>query len=198
MITLTRAETPTQSPLGELKRAGVRSRLAASTGRRSPLSCRYSRAGEFSVKITSAGDLDPSATISAVEDVLVVVADRDLDPGRLFEGGYDRLGRLDVLAVVERDGHVPTSARRRPARTGGNTNRHHGDGREPRQATHQPVQYASAAKSASSKIVIPSRASDSLTLQGGTACNRLNWVNGSRPRSLQARIRSAMAGLVPP
>jgi hypothetical protein len=63
MSTLTRAETPTQSPAGELYLAGVRARVDAPTLASRPLLCRYSRAGEFSVQITSAGELDPSVTI---------------------------------------------------------------------------------------------------------------------------------------
>ena len=63
MSTLTRAETPTQSPSGELYLAGVRARVGASTLASRPLPCRYSRAGEFSVQMTSAGEADPSVTI---------------------------------------------------------------------------------------------------------------------------------------
>ena len=63
MSTLTRADTPTQSPCGELYLLGVRASVDGSTGARRPLDCRYSSAGEFSVKMTSAGECDPSTTI---------------------------------------------------------------------------------------------------------------------------------------
>ena len=49
MITLTRAETPTQSPAGELYFAGTRARVLESTGASKPFPWRNSSAGEFSV-----------------------------------------------------------------------------------------------------------------------------------------------------
>ena len=49
MSTLTRADTPTQSPSGELYWLGVWARVEASTLASSPLSARYCRAGVFSV-----------------------------------------------------------------------------------------------------------------------------------------------------
>ena len=61
--TLTRADTPTQSPAGELYLVGVSESVDGVTDARSPLPCRYSSAGEFSVKITSAGEWLPSTTI---------------------------------------------------------------------------------------------------------------------------------------
>ena len=56
---------PTQSPCGELYWLGVLARVAGSTEASSPLLCRYSRAGEFSVKIRSAREREPSLTISS-------------------------------------------------------------------------------------------------------------------------------------
>jgi hypothetical protein len=49
MITLTRADTPAQSPCGELYLAGVAVSVLLSTGDSRPLPCRNSSAGEFSV-----------------------------------------------------------------------------------------------------------------------------------------------------
>ena len=49
MSTLTRAETATQSPAGELYLAGMRARVLAWTGASRAFSCRNSSAGEFSV-----------------------------------------------------------------------------------------------------------------------------------------------------
>ncbi len=46
-----------------------------------------------------------------VEHVLVVVSDRDVNPGGLLEGGDECLGRLHVLAVVERDRHMAGTRR---------------------------------------------------------------------------------------
>ena len=63
MSTLTRAETPTQSPSVELNRAGTAARVGFATGASLSRDCRYSSAGESSVKITSAGECEPSATI---------------------------------------------------------------------------------------------------------------------------------------
>ena len=48
-ITLTRAETPTHLPSGELYRAGVWARVDGATGARSPLAASSSSGGEFSV-----------------------------------------------------------------------------------------------------------------------------------------------------
>ncbi len=49
MMTPARAETPTQSPCGELYLAGTLASVLGSTGLSWPLPCRYSSAGEFSV-----------------------------------------------------------------------------------------------------------------------------------------------------
>ena len=63
MITLTRPDIAAQSPSGESYLAGVFASVALFTLASSPLPCRNSRTCEFSVKITSAGDLVPSAAI---------------------------------------------------------------------------------------------------------------------------------------
>jgi len=63
MRTLTRAETPTQSPTGELNLLGVFASVDGSTCARRPLPCRNSSAGEFSVKKTSAAECEPSVAI---------------------------------------------------------------------------------------------------------------------------------------
>ena len=62
IITLTRADTPTHWPSGELNRAGTRARVEGSIGARRDLSARNSSGGEFSVNSTSAGECEPSAT----------------------------------------------------------------------------------------------------------------------------------------
>ena len=49
MSTLTRADTPTQSPWGELYWLGVWASVDGSTLASRPLDWRYSSAGEFSV-----------------------------------------------------------------------------------------------------------------------------------------------------
>ena len=49
MSTLTRADTPTQSPCGELYLAGVAARVLLRTVDSKPLPCRNSSGGEFSV-----------------------------------------------------------------------------------------------------------------------------------------------------
>ena len=69
------------------------------------------------MRMTSAGDREPSATISVVEGVFVVITYRDADPGCLFKTRDERIGRLFVLAVVQRDRHV--NARARTTSTGG-------------------------------------------------------------------------------
>ena len=61
-MTLTRAEMPTQRPLGELYFDGVCASVEAETGTRRRLEARYCSGGEFSVKNTSAGEWVPSAT----------------------------------------------------------------------------------------------------------------------------------------
>ncbi len=48
-MTLTRAETPTHFPSGELKRDGVLARVEGFTSASNPLEARYWRGGEFSV-----------------------------------------------------------------------------------------------------------------------------------------------------
>src|SRR6185437_11499977 len=57
------AEMPTQSPWGELYLAGERLSVEASTLASSPLSCRLSSGGEFSVRNKSAGEFVPSVAI---------------------------------------------------------------------------------------------------------------------------------------
>ena len=62
---LTRAETPSQSFVGELYFADVSARVESSTFASSPRSPSASSGGEFSVTKTSAGDFEPSWMICA-------------------------------------------------------------------------------------------------------------------------------------
>ena len=62
------------------------------------------RAGEFSVKNTSAGEDGPLLLDLLGQGVLVAVALFDVDAGLAFEGGDQGLGGLLMLAVVEGEG----------------------------------------------------------------------------------------------
>ena len=103
MSTLTRAETPTHSPWGESNLAGVRASVVRSTvaSRASRLQILERRGvlREHHVRRRAR----PFRDDLGIEHVLVVVADHDVDPGGLLEGGDERFCRLHVLAVVERD-----------------------------------------------------------------------------------------------
>ena len=126
-MTLTRAETPDPLAVGR-----VVLRLACGQGRGLDRAKQIlgsqdtARGGEFSVKNTSAGECDPSATIWCGQDVLVVGADVDRDARLLLEGRHQCLGGLHVLPAVERDGVGARAGT--GAATGGQARRHPGRG----------------------------------------------------------------------
>ena len=119
MSTLTRAETPTQSPCGELYLAGVLASVAGSTLASSPLACRLSSGGEFSVKNTSAGECEPSVTIWSASVSSSSLRMLTVMPVAFSNAATRCLGGLLVLAVVQGDRLGGRAAgmphRRRPA-----------------------------------------------------------------------------------
>ena len=113
MSTLTRAETPTQSPCRRVVLgSGSWPASTASTGASRPLLLQVLERRRV-LGVEDVGHRMRLLGDDLVgEGVLVVVADVDLDPGLLLERGDERLGRLLVLAAVERDG-LAGGARRR-------------------------------------------------------------------------------------
>ena len=100
-ITLTRAETPTHLPPGELKRAGVCARVDGATGASRPLDSSSSSGGEFSVEEHVGRRVRPLGQDLLDEHVLVIEAGVHGDPGLLLERRDQRIGGLHVLAAVE-------------------------------------------------------------------------------------------------
>ena len=103
MSTLTRAETPTQSPVGELYWLGVLARVDGSTLASRPLVWQVLN-GRRVLGVDHVGRrAAPFGDDLVGQGVLVVAADVDGDPGGLLEPGHQRVGGLHVLAAVEGD-----------------------------------------------------------------------------------------------
>ena len=103
-MTLTRAEMPTHFPSGELYRAGVCARVDGVDRGEEPLGGQLLERRRVLGEEHVGRRVLPLGLDLVDEDVLVVVAGVDRDPGLLLERRDQRLGGLDVLAAVEGDG----------------------------------------------------------------------------------------------
>ena len=111
MSTLTRADTPTQSPCGELYWLGVSASVdGVDLGQQALVLQVLERRRVLGVDDVGRR-VRPLGHDLVGQGVLVVVADVDGDPGGLLEAGDQGVGGLLVLAVVERDRLARSRAR---------------------------------------------------------------------------------------
>ena len=98
-----RAATPLQWPSAGLKPSITCPSVSEPSGANSPAESRSTIAGEFSVRITSAGEAAPSWMIWLASSLSPRVAQHDLDAARAGKAVGPSFGQLRMLAVVDGD-----------------------------------------------------------------------------------------------